>query len=65
MFNEILKDVPGIIDMQVGIMIFFLLIFIGTSVWAIRASKSYIEKMSRLPLEPLVSDSINGERHNG
>lgn len=65
MFNEILKDVPGIIDLQVTVMIFFLFFFIGTSIWALRANKSYIDKMRQMPLEPSNVISTSGENNNG
>jgi len=64
MFGELLKS-SGAGGLQIAVMIFFLLIFIGVLVWMVRMKKPFIEKMEKLPLDESNSFSSNGESKNG
>jgi len=64
MFGELLKS-SGAGGLQIAVMIFFLLIFIGVLVWMVRMKKPFIEKMEKLPLDDSNSFSSNGEPKNG
>jgi len=56
MYREIIHSIPGINILAVITTIFFFLIFIGIVVWAVRAKKSYIKKMSELPFDSTIKD---------
>lgn len=58
MFGAILNTISGITIFPLIATILFFLIFIGIVYWAFRADKSYIKKMSELPLD---STTKNGE----
>ena len=58
MFGEIIKSIPGINILTIITTIAFFLMFIGIVVWAVRANKNYIRKMSELPLDSKIK---NGE----
>ena len=58
MFGDIISSILGITIFPIVITVVFLMIFIGIIIWAIRADKSYIKKMSELPLD---STMKNGE----
>jgi cytochrome c oxidase cbb3-type subunit 4 len=58
MFGDIISSISGITVFPIVITVVFLMIFIGIIIWAIRADKSYIKKMSELPLD---STMKNGE----
>ncbi|MBN1407108.1 MAG: CcoQ/FixQ family Cbb3-type cytochrome c oxidase assembly chaperone [Calditrichaceae bacterium] len=58
MFSEIMSTISGITIFPIITTIIFFLIFIGIVIWAFRADKSYISKMSELPLD---STRINGD----
>lgn len=58
MFGDIISSILGITVFPIVITVVFLMIFIGIIIWAIRADKSYIKKMSELPLD---STMKNGE----
>lgn len=64
MFGELLKS-SGAGDLQIAVMIFFFLIFVGIIVWMIRIKKPYIEKMENMPLDDSNSYSNNGDYKNG
>jgi len=64
MFGELLKS-SGAGGLQIAVMIFFLLIFVGVLIWMVRMKKSFIEKMEKLPLDESNSFSSNGETKNG
>ena len=58
MFGEIIKTIPGINILTIITTLSFFLMFMGTVIWAVRANKNYIRKMSELPLDSTVK---NGE----
>lgn len=59
MFGEIISNMPGITIFPIITTALFLLVFIGITIWALRANKSYIKRMSELPLDSSVN---NGEQ---
>jgi cytochrome c oxidase cbb3-type subunit IV len=58
MFGEIMSHISGITILPLIATILFFLIFIGIVIWAFKADKKYIKKMSELPLD---STMKNGE----
>ena len=64
MFSELLKS-SGAGNLQIAVMIFFFLIFVGVIVWMFKMKKPFIEKMENLPLDESNSFSSNGEINNG
>ena len=58
MFGDLISNMPGITIFPMITTVVFLLIFIGITIWALRVNKSYIKKMSELPLD---SSMKNGE----
>lgn len=64
MFGELLNS-TGTGSLQIAVMIFFFLIFVGVIVWIIRMKKSFVKKMENMPLEESNSVSSNGENNNG
>ena len=58
MFGEIISNMPNISIFPIITTVVFFLVFIGIMIWALRANKSYIKKMSELPLDSPVR---NGE----
>jgi cytochrome c oxidase cbb3-type subunit 4 len=56
MFREIINSIPGINVLTIITTILFFLVFIGIVVWAVRAKKSYIKKMSELPFDSTIKD---------
>ena len=58
MIGEIMSTISGITIFPLIATIVFFLIFIGIVIWAFKADKSYIKKMSELPLD---STMKNGE----
>ena len=58
MFGDLISNMPGITIFPMITTVVFLLIFIGITNWALRVNKSYIKKMSELPLD---SSMKNGE----
>ena len=51
MFGDIINNISGIAILPMITTVIFFLIFIGITIWAMRADKSYIKKMSELPLD--------------
>jgi len=60
MFSELFKS-SGLGGLQIAVMLFFLLIFIGVMAWMIRLKKPYLKKMENMPLEDSNTYSTNGE----
>jgi cytochrome c oxidase cbb3-type subunit 4 len=58
MLSEIMNTISGITIFPMIATILFFLIFLGIVIWAFKADKSYIKKMSELPLD---STMKNGE----
>ena len=58
MFGEIIKSIPGVNFFTMIMTVVFFLVFIGIVVWAVRANKDYIQRMSALPLDSTIK---NGE----
>lgn len=58
MFGEIISSISGITIFPMIITVIFFLVFVGIVIWAFRVNKSYIKKMSELPLD---STTENGE----
>ena len=51
MISDMLTTIPGGTAFQVIAFLIFFPVFIGIVIWAFRANKGYLSKMSRLPLE--------------
>ena len=58
MFGEIMSTISGITIFPLISMVLFFLIFLGIVFWTFKADKSYLKKMSELPLD---STMKNGE----
>jgi len=58
MFGDIINQISGITIVPMISTVIFFLVFIGIVIWAIRVNKSYIKKMSELPLDSTMN---NGE----
>ena len=51
MISDMLTIIPGGTTFQIIAFLIFFPVFIGVVIWAFRANKEYLSKMSRLPLE--------------
>ncbi|MEJ2055681.1 MAG: hypothetical protein P8X42_17340 [Calditrichaceae bacterium] len=51
----------GNVNLPVITTVIFFLVFVGIIIWAVKAKKSYIKKMSEMPLD---SSKKNGEHEN-
>jgi hypothetical protein len=51
MFSEIISNMPNIAILPIITTVVFFLVFIGITIWALRVNKSYIKRMSELPLD--------------
>ncbi len=51
MFKNYLKGIDGIETYPVLSLVVFFLVFVGISVWLIRADKNQLEKLARLPFQ--------------
>ena len=58
MLSEIMNTISGITIFPMIATILFFLIFLGIVIWAFKADKTYIKKMSELPFD---STMKNGE----
>ena len=55
MFGEIISKMPDITIFPIITTTLFFLVFIGITIWALRANKSYIKRMSELPLDSSIN----------
>ena len=62
MFREIISMMPGNEVIAIASMFFFILMFLGVVVWVVRADRSYLDHMKRLPLEKM---NNNDEANDG
>ena len=53
---------PGNEVIAIASMFFFILMFLGVVVWVVRADRSYLDHMKRLPLEKM---NNNDEANDG
>lgn len=60
MYKQILEGIKGVELYPILSLVIFVAFFIILGVWVVKASKSYINKMSRMPLE----DDVTEERTN-
>lgn len=60
MYKQILEGVKGIELYPILSLLIFVVFFILLGIWVFKARKSYIAKMSRMPLE----DGVVDERKN-
>ena len=51
MFSKYLSSIDGVSVYAITGLILFVTIFVGVSIWVLRANKEYIKKMENLPLE--------------
>ncbi len=49
--------------MPIIVMVMFLLVFIGIVIWAVKADKKYIKKMSNMPLDSNKENKNNGNNY--
>lgn len=59
MYKQILEGVKGIELYPILSMLIFIGFFVVLGIWVFKARKSYIKKMSRMPLEDDVVDDRN------
>lgn len=58
MFREIVSSVPGNHIFAIAVMLFFILVFTGIVIWALKADRAYLDHMKQLPLDKM---NNNGE----
>jgi len=60
MYKQILEGIKGVELYPILSLVIFVAFFIILGIWVVKARKSYINKMSRMPLE----DDVTEERNN-
>lgn len=58
MYKEVLRAMEGIDGYYIFSLFMFMAIFIGVVIWAFKADKGYINKMSGLPFENCNANSL-------
>lgn len=51
MYKYILESVENINWLAAGTLVFFFLVFVGTTIWIMTRKKEFLDKMSNMPLE--------------
>ncbi|PZX51052.1 Cbb3-type cytochrome oxidase component FixQ [Algoriphagus ratkowskyi] len=51
MYKDVLRSMENVEIFPIISLIIFILFFIGITIWAMRASKEYVDHMSALPMD--------------
>ncbi len=57
MYKYILENAGDVSTMALIPLVLFFMLFVGATAWALISNKSYIERMSNLPLEDSLSEN--------